>query len=135
MDTTLRSLEAMARSDAVALLTTAAVGRAVFIAGALPAVVPVTFAVHDGAVVLRTASGTRLAAAADRGVLSLQADDVDPGSRSGWSVVVTGVAELVIDAVQRAVIRGLVQPWAPGEHDVYVRLPMTVVSGRRIAHG
>ncbi len=134
MHTSVRSLELMAPLDAMALMATAAVARVVFTAGALPAVVPVTFAVHDGRVVLRTTSGTRLAAAAAGGVLSVQADDVDPVARSGWSVVVTGVAELVTDALEQAVIRGLVQPWAPGQHDVYVRVPPTVVAGRRITH-
>ena len=130
-----RSLEALSPAEAVALLATAAVGRVVFTAGALPAVVPVTFAVHAGAVVLRTAAGSRLAGAADGSVLSLQADDVDPDARTGWSVVVTGMSEVVIDAAARAVIHGLVEPWAPGQHDVYVRIPLTVVTGRRVAEG
>lgn len=130
-----RSLEGLSLTEAVALLATAAVGRVVFTAGALPAVVPVTFAVHAGAVVLRTSAGTRLAAAADGSVLSLQADDVDPEARTGWSVVVTGLAELVSDPRERAVIHGLAEPWAPGHHDVYVRIPLTVVTGRRVAEG
>ena len=128
-----RSLEALSAPEALALLATAVVGRVVFTAGALPAVVPVTFAVHAGAVVLRTSAGTRLADAADGGVLSLQADDVDPGTRTGWSVVVTGVSELVTDPLARSAIHGLVEPWAPGRHEVYVRIPLTVVTGRRVA--
>jgi nitroimidazol reductase NimA-like FMN-containing flavoprotein (pyridoxamine 5'-phosphate oxidase superfamily) len=130
-----RSLEALSLPEAVALLATAAVGRVVFTVGALPAVVPVTFAVHAGAVVLRTAVGTRLAAAADGSVMSLQADEVDPDARTGWSVVVTGLSELVTDAAARSVIHALVEPWAPGQHEVYVRIPLTVVTGRRVAQG
>jgi nitroimidazol reductase NimA-like FMN-containing flavoprotein (pyridoxamine 5'-phosphate oxidase superfamily) len=128
-----RSLEVLSFADAVCLLASAQVGRVVFIAAALPTVVPVTFAVHDGAVVLRTNVDTRLAAAAAGSVLSLQADDVDPAAQTGWSVLVSGLSELVDDPRERAVIRGLVDPWAPGQHEVYVRIPLTVVTGRRIA--
>jgi len=126
------SLEQLSHTDCVQLLIRAQVGRVVFTVAALPAVVPVTFAVLDDAVVMCTASDTRLAAAADGGVLAFEIDDLDPPSRTGWSVVVTGVAELVTDALTRARIHGMVAPWAPGHHDVFIRLPLTVVTGRRI---
>lgn len=125
-------METLSKPDAVELLASAAVGRVVFTDAALPAVVPITFAVHNGAVVMRTAADTRLAAAADGGVLALEADDVDPVARTGWSVVVTGVAEIVTDPVEWAVINSLVEPFAPGANIVAVRLPMTVVTGRRV---
>lgn len=125
-------METLSNRDAVALLASAAVGRVVFTVAALPAVVPITFAVHGDAVVMRTGADTRLASAADGGVLAFEADDVDPVARRGWSVVVTGIAEVVTDPVQRAVIYGLVEPFAPGANDVAVRLPLTVVTGRRV---
>jgi nitroimidazol reductase NimA-like FMN-containing flavoprotein (pyridoxamine 5'-phosphate oxidase superfamily) len=127
-----RSLEAFPRHEAVALLASAPVGRVVFTVDALPAVVPVTFSVRDSAVVIRTSTGSRLARAADGGVLAFEADEVDEVTRSGWSVVVTGVAELVTDPVQQAAIRSTVEPFAPGDNEVYVRLPLTVVTGRRV---
>jgi hypothetical protein len=79
-----------------------------------------------------TAPDSRLAAAADEGVLAFEIDEIDPQSRSGWSVVVTGVAELVTDSLTRSRIHGMVTPWPPGHLDVFVRLPLTVVTGRRI---
>jgi uncharacterized protein len=127
-----RSLELLSRRDCVALLTAAQVGRVVFTVAALPAIVPVSFAVHEDAIMMCTAADTRLAAAADRGVLAFEVDDLNAASRTGWSVVVTGVAEHVTDPLRRARIHGMVSPWAPGHHDVFIRLPMTVVSGRRI---
>ena len=126
------SLELLSRSECVQLLTRAQVGRVVLTAGALPAVVPVAFAVLDDAVVMCTSSDTRLAAAADGGVLAFEIDEIDLPSRTGWSVLVTGVAELVIDPLTRSRIRGMVAPWAPGHHDVFIRLPLTVLTGRRI---
>jgi hypothetical protein len=65
-------------------------------------------------------------------VIAFEADEVDPVTRTGWSVVVTGVAQVVDDPLQQAIIRSVVEPFAPGHHEVYVRLPLTVVTGRRI---
>ena len=127
-----RSLEAFSRHEAVALLESVPVGRVVFTVGALPAIVPVTFSVIDDAVVIRTSSDTRLARAADGGVLAFEADEVDPVTRTGWSVVVTGVGELVTEPREKAVIHSAVEPFAPGKHEVYIRLPLTVVTGRRV---
>jgi nitroimidazol reductase NimA-like FMN-containing flavoprotein (pyridoxamine 5'-phosphate oxidase superfamily) len=123
---------ALSHRDCIALLSGAKIGRAVFTERALPAVVPVNFIVQDDAVVMCTAADTRLAAAATRGVLAFQVDDIDPVTRSGWSVVVVGVAELVDNPAEQAGIHLLLQPWAPGRNEVYVRLPLKVVTGRRI---
>jgi uncharacterized protein len=127
-----RSLEALSRRKSIELLSGAVVGRAVFTVSALPAVVPITFGLLHDALVLRTSSGSRLAAAADGQVLAFEADEVDPVAREGWSVVVTGIAELVTEPIRRAAIRSVVEPFAPGENDVYVSLPLTVVTGRRV---
>lgn len=127
-----RSLELLSHTECMQLLTHAQVGRVVFTVAALPAVVPVTFAVLDDAVVMCTGADTRLAAAADGGVLAFEIDELDPTSRTAWSVVVTGVAELVTDPVSRSRIHGMMAPWAPGHFDVFIRVPLTVVSGRRI---
>ena len=130
-----RSLESMSHPEAIELLAAASVGRVVFTVAALPAIMPVTFAVHGDSIVMRTSAGTRLAVAADHGVLTFEVDNVDPVARLGWSVVVTGIAEIVTDPVQRAAIHGLVEPFAPGHNDVCVRLPLAVVTGRRVAVG
>lgn len=122
----------MSYGECLRLLSGTQVGRVVFTVAALPAVLPVTFAVDDDAIVMCTGADTRLAAAADGGVLAFEVDEMDPNSRRGWSVVVTGVAELVSDALARSRLHGIVAPWAPGHHDVFIRLPLTVVSGRRI---
>jgi nitroimidazol reductase NimA-like FMN-containing flavoprotein (pyridoxamine 5'-phosphate oxidase superfamily) len=128
-----RSLTALSHRDCVALLSGGAqVGRAVFTERAMPAVVPINFIVSDDAIVMCTAADTRLALAATRGVLAFQVDDIDPGTRSGWSVVVVGVAEVVDGAEDQARLRCVLEPWAPGNNDVYIRLPLKVVTGRQI---
>ena len=129
-----RSLLALSPSESVDLLSRAQVGRVVFTERALPAVVPVTFALHADGIVMRTSGYTSLAAAAARGgVLAFEIDHIDPASRTGWSVVVLGEPELVTNAEERARINLVLEPWVPGHHDVCIRLPLTVVTGRRIA--
>lgn len=130
-----RSLVALSRPECLALLGRAQIGRAVFTERALPAVVPVTFAVYGDAIVMCTASDTRLASAATRGVLAFEVDDIDPTTRSGWSLVVTGVAQRVDHELEQARIRYALQPWVPGGHDVFIRLPLTVLTGRRVSSG
>jgi nitroimidazol reductase NimA-like FMN-containing flavoprotein (pyridoxamine 5'-phosphate oxidase superfamily) len=132
MSAVARSLESLSTREAIRLLSTAAVGRVAFTVGGLPVIVPVTFAVFDNAVVMRTADDTRLASAADGGVLAIEADEVEPTTRTGWSVVVTGTAEVVVDRLEQARIHSVVEPFAPGTHDVHIRLPLTSVSGRRV---
>jgi nitroimidazol reductase NimA-like FMN-containing flavoprotein (pyridoxamine 5'-phosphate oxidase superfamily) len=127
-----RSLVALSRRECVALLAGKQMGRAVFTERAMPAIVPVAFAIDGDAIVLCTASDTRLASAATSGVLAFQVDDIDPHTRSGWSVVVVGVAELVEARQEQASIRCLLEPWVPGTSDVFIRLPLRVVTGRRI---
>jgi nitroimidazol reductase NimA-like FMN-containing flavoprotein (pyridoxamine 5'-phosphate oxidase superfamily) len=125
-----RSLIALSRQECVDLLRHAQLGRVVFTERALPAVVPVAFAMYDDAVVMHTSHDSRLAA--HRGVVAFEADDIDTGSRTGWSVVVVGEAHLVSDVQELARIRLLLQPWPPGHLDVCLRLPLSIVTGRRI---
>jgi hypothetical protein len=127
-----RALENLSRDEALRLLGTAPMARAVFVTGALPTVVPITAAVHDDAVVFRTSSGTRLARLVVGGVLTIEADEVDPATRTGWSVLVSGIVEQIVDPEEQALVHGLVEPWAPGTHDIYLRVPATAVTGRRV---
>lgn len=127
-----RSLQTLSHAECMDLLARAQVGRVVFTLGALPAVVPVTFILRDDAILTRTAADTQLARAANGAVLAFQVDELDAATRTGWSVVVTGVAELVTDAAELARANGQLEPWAPGERDVFIRVPLTMLSGRRI---
>jgi nitroimidazol reductase NimA-like FMN-containing flavoprotein (pyridoxamine 5'-phosphate oxidase superfamily) len=128
-----RSLEVLPTRECLALLAGAEVARVIFTEHALPAVVPVTVAVLDESVYFRTTPDSRLASLADGCVLTVQADAVDTVSRTGWSVVATGLAEVVTDPLRRAVVESVVTPWAPGDHTVCVRVPLTAITGRRVA--
>jgi nitroimidazol reductase NimA-like FMN-containing flavoprotein (pyridoxamine 5'-phosphate oxidase superfamily) len=127
-----RSLVVLSRPECLALLRADRVGRVVFSERALPAVLPVTYAVLGEDIVLATTSGSRLAQAALGGVLAFEVDHLDPDTRTGWSVVVTGLAVQVIEPVEQSRVRSVLDSWAPGRLDLLLRLPSTVVTGRRI---
>ena len=119
----------MSRSESLRLLDAVQIGRAVFTDGALPAVLLVAVARAEDMLLMRAAAGSPLARLAERhDLLAVEADEIDPETLSGWSVVVTGLAELV-DPQAPAPTEA--SP-ASGGHDVLIRLPMTVVTGRRV---
>jgi nitroimidazol reductase NimA-like FMN-containing flavoprotein (pyridoxamine 5'-phosphate oxidase superfamily) len=117
------------------LLGSASVGRVGVTIDALPAVLPVNFAVSDGAVVFRTVPGTKLDAATRGAVVAFEVDaygtSQDP---RGWSVLVRGVAHEVTDPAELAAARALpLESWAfDGRADRFVRIEPTVVTGRRV---
>jgi len=115
------------------LLETAVIGRVVFTDRALPSVLPVAFIVDRASVVIRTASGSRLARAAQGAVLAFEADEVDQRAGSAWSVVVTGQAQVESDLAELARLDGLLSSWVPGLKETFIRIPLTMVSGRRLS--
>jgi nitroimidazol reductase NimA-like FMN-containing flavoprotein (pyridoxamine 5'-phosphate oxidase superfamily) len=132
MPATTRAFESLSQEQSLTLLGRVQIGRAVYTVGALPAIVPVTFAVLDAAVVICTAGDSRLAQTADRNVVVFEADEIDSAKHTGWSVVVTGIAEVVTDPTERARLHDIVVPWAPGDRDTLIRIPVTMLTGRRI---
>ncbi|MER6567839.1 pyridoxamine 5'-phosphate oxidase family protein [Streptomyces sp. NPDC001093] len=125
------------RGECLRLLATAPVGRIVHTRKALPAVLPVNFRLdHDGAVVLRTAAASELARAVDGAVVAFEADAVDAVAQAGWSVVVTGRAEVVTDEAElRRLDRIGLCSWVPSPEEVYVRIEPELVSGRELLAG
>ena len=127
-----RALIALSRRECLELLRTEQIGRAVFTDRAMPQILPVTFAVLGEDIVLATTSTSRLAVASEGAVLAFEVDHHDPVTRTGWSVVVTGLAHQVVDRLEQARVLSVLDPWAPGHHDLLLRLPSSVLTGRRI---
>jgi uncharacterized protein len=126
-------LEELSRAECLRLLATVPIGRISYTRQALPAVDPVNFALYDGAIVIRTDVGGKLAAATRRTVVAFQADDLDLLLRSGWSVTVVGRCEEVTDAGDIARLDNLgLESWAPGTRDHYIRIIPGIVTGRRL---
>ena len=88
-------------------------GRLVYTRRALPAVTPVNYAVRDGAIWIWTASTSSLAQAVRGAVVAFEVDEIDSDALGGWSVVVLGVAELVVAPHEIELARGA-RPGAVG---------------------
>ena len=129
-------LEILDDAESMRLLASADVGRIGLTINALPAIFPVNFRVIDGSIVFRSAPGSKLRAAAHGAIVAFEADEHDPDSQTGWSVLVVGPAEIVHDMEVSvdATYAGLV-PYADGPRPTLVRVTPTFVSGRRIVHG
>jgi nitroimidazol reductase NimA-like FMN-containing flavoprotein (pyridoxamine 5'-phosphate oxidase superfamily) len=128
-------IEDLAPSECLRLLASVPVGRVGVTIDALPAVLPVNFVVHEGAVVFRTVPGTKLDAATAGAVVAFEADGYGTNAEpNGWSVLVRGVAREIADAEEVAEARRLpLESWAwDGGADRFVRIELTVVTGRRV---
>ena len=64
---------------------------------ALPNILPVNFRFDGRHILIRTGRGTKLDAATRNAVVAFEVDEVEPNTRSGWSVVVTGMARELTD--------------------------------------
>ena len=120
------------------LLETHEIGRLGVNAEHFPLIFPVNYAMDRGVIVVRTHPGAKLTAAGHANV-TFEVDDIDRRTRTGWSVLVRGLAEELtsahtVELVERTRDSG-VQPWAPGEHGRWLRIIPQGISGRRIDAG
>jgi nitroimidazol reductase NimA-like FMN-containing flavoprotein (pyridoxamine 5'-phosphate oxidase superfamily) len=117
-------------AECMSRLASVPFGRVVFTQRALPAIRPVNHLVDNGDVIIRTHLGSALGAAAGRGTLvAYEADVIDPETRTGWSVVVTGMAEAVTEPGDLARYLSLLQPWVEGDRSSVIRIPAELVTG------
>jgi uncharacterized protein len=129
-------LELLTEDQCRQLLSGGEVGRVGITMGALPAIFPVNYRMVDGAIVFRTAPGTKLTAAMERSVVAFEVDDYQLADRSGWSVLAVGQAEVVDDPDTgcKALDAGL-EPFVDGARTAIVRIEPQFLSGRRLVHG
>jgi nitroimidazol reductase NimA-like FMN-containing flavoprotein (pyridoxamine 5'-phosphate oxidase superfamily) len=116
-----------------ARLATHGVGRVAVSTPRGPAIVPVNYAVVDGAVVFRTAPDAAPALAGGTEA-AFEVDHIDEALSQGWSVLVVGRAEYVTDAaaIQHLADEARTRPWAGGDRELWVRIAPEQVTGRRI---
>ena len=116
----------------VELLESTPIGRIGFSTDGELLVLPVNFKWYEHSVVFRTLEGHKLSAAAEHQHVCFEVDHWDAGSRTGWSVVVQGVAREVTNWAEDARLDelGLV-PWAKAQwRPIWVRIEPTAISGR-----
>ena len=132
------TLEELPPTECYRLLATHEVGRLGVNAEHYPLVIPVNYGLDGTTIVVRTHPGPVLRAASHANV-TFEVDDVDRRTRSGWSVLVRGLAEEVTEGHSQGLVARThasgTQPWAPGEHGSWLRIIAHHVTGRRIVPG
>jgi uncharacterized protein len=92
------------------------------------------FDTRSQSVVFRTAQDTKLHGLLRAKEAAFEIDGIDPGGRTGWSVVVIGMAEEITSTSEiRRLGQLALEVWAPGPRSHWVRIRARTVSGRRIA--
>jgi len=112
------------------------VGRLGLVDRGEPVILPVNYLVDGRSIVFRTARGSKLAAAAMRAPVCLEIDGWDGLEHSGWSVLVKGMADEVVDESECARLATLpTRPWShPDLRTNWVRIMAEEVTGRRISN-
>ena len=127
-------VETLDRQACLALLPTVAIGRVAWAsANGIVVVLPVNFVLDGETIVFSTGPGDKLTAVRDGRQVSFEADDVERAVHTGWSVLVTGTAEVVEDREQAHRIEQLhLETWAVTSDRLFIRLPMKEITGRRL---
>jgi len=111
------------------------IGRVAVVIGATPMILPVNYAVDGEDIIMRTMPGSRLDIG--QGHAAFEVDSFDRATQSGWSVLFTGQLEEVTgyQAKDMERLQELpVDPWAPGDRTLWLRLRPRFVTGRIIRH-
>jgi uncharacterized protein len=117
------------RPTCLALLTTQHVGRLI-IEAAEPIVRIVNYTAFEQTIMFRSDPGPQIDAIVDRSVV-FEADMVDERTRSGWSVVVRGIARDHSEHLAGfGQSRANVDPWAPGPKSRWIGIAINEVTGR-----
>lgn len=121
-------------TECLQLLASVALCRVAWVSDGRPDVLPVNHLVDDGAIVFRSAAGTKLGVAARGGAVAVEADHHDPATHTGWSVVARGRAGIVTDDERLRHLHSLdFAPWsAADQRDLWVEVRIEELTGRRI---
>ena len=134
-----RKITELAEDESLKLISAGGIGRIAYQSRFGPAVLPVNYALQDGAIVFRTAEHGPLDEDLRTGIegaeyrVAFEIDDIDPAKEAGWSVLIQGPAHHVTPAERDAALTAGVDAWAPGERELFVRIIPSRITGRRIS--
>ncbi len=126
-------LEVLPFDACIQRLASVPVGRIGFFADGELVVLPVNHAVDGQDPVFRTARGSKLSAIGGQTLVAFEVDEYDGQTQSGWSVVVTGRAEVVYEEPEVQRLNRLdLHSWVSAvEHPFWIRIRPTSVTGRQ----
>jgi len=132
----MEDLMELGRSECETLLRRGLVGRVAVSTPTGPHILPLNYAVSEGDVVVCTTPYSLLGTYGRDNLLAFEVDHFEYPRQRGWSVVVRGRASVVDGSEElRTLIRVLPRPWARGTRSLYLRIPLTEVTGRRLGTG
>jgi nitroimidazol reductase NimA-like FMN-containing flavoprotein (pyridoxamine 5'-phosphate oxidase superfamily) len=107
------------------------IGRIAVTSRALPAIVPVNYIVTGRTtIVFRTEMDGMLASAADDTVVAFEVDELAGDGRSGWSVLVVGVARHLEGSALTRALEGRVITAMGDGRDQFVAITIGQITGR-----
>ncbi len=134
-----RVIEELDEAESLRLVSPGGIGRIAYGSRFGPAVLPVNYKWHDGAIVFRTARHSAMDEDLQTGIaggdfiVAFEIDEFDIPGRQGWSVLIQGPAHHVeAEAERRSAQQTGVEPWAAGERELFLRVLPHRVTGRRI---
>lgn len=98
----------------------------------MPAIRPVNHLLRDGRIIIRTHDDSAITGRADHGggnVVMFEADQIDPRTRTGWNVTVTGLAHLIEDPALITRYQQALRPWVAGTMNTLISIDAQIVTG------
>lgn len=127
-------MEVLDEATCTELLQSVQVGRLAVSIMNVPDIFPINYIVDRGAIVFRTAEGTKLASAVLGKGVAFEIDGYEPAAGRAWSVVVHGQATEIEQMYELFDAEDLpLFPWHAGYKHRFVRIEPTEISGRRFA--
>jgi nitroimidazol reductase NimA-like FMN-containing flavoprotein (pyridoxamine 5'-phosphate oxidase superfamily) len=121
-------------AECLRLLGTRGVGRLAFTDGALPAILPMPYAVHDGSLIIPARRDSEVAHAIRGSVVAFAVDCYDRSSGTGWGVTVVGPSRVVSAPAEVAALDALHAGTRPASGErVYIVVPLGLLKGWRTA--
>ncbi|MEX1165066.1 MAG: pyridoxamine 5'-phosphate oxidase family protein [Nitriliruptor sp.] len=127
-------LEVLSYEECLELLGARRVGRIALVNAGSPVIVPVNYVLDGTSVVIRSAPGAKLDGADRSRPVAFEIDEHDPESRTGWSVLVTGLAEPLEEPDEVERFDRELDAWALGDRDDVhlLRVRAESITGRRL---
>lgn len=127
------SMETLSSAECLDLLARGSyLGRVGFIRNGKPMILPVNYVIDGEGVAIRTHTGSPLCGLGGATV-AFEVDEHRPLGHSGWSVLIEGTLQVVTDQDEiERLNHGPLRAWAWRNPDVWLRISLDSVSGRRI---
>jgi uncharacterized protein len=127
------SMEVLSSEECFGLLGYTPVGRIAFLADGSVQIFPINYKVDGERIVFRSPIGSKLDAAEMGRRVTFEADQWDPHSKAGWSVVANGHIREVADEDRVAELEQIgLEPWLDHPEMNWIEIVIEDISGRRL---